>query len=279
VDVATTWSHANGDPALPTVVLVHGSMDRSAGLLRLSRRLTATHHVVRYDRRGYGKSLRIGPPYRVVDHLDDLAAVIERDVVECAATGSGTTGSAGIGSAGIGSGGGPVSLFGHSFGGNVALALADLRPDLVSAVAVYESPMSWLDWWPRSSPGGEALATSSPADAAEAFMRAVIGTERWERVPQRVRDARRAEGRAMVAELEDLRARPPWRADRIAVPVLAMHGEEARPFHRRAMEALAGSVAHGWLVEIPGAGHTGPNTHADAIAGAFLSFLSEHHAG
>ena len=65
-----------------------------------------------------------------VDHdiVADLAAVIERHVIECAATGSG---------------GRPVSLFGHSFGGNVALALADLRPELVSAVAVYESPMSW----------------------------------------------------------------------------------------------------------------------------------------
>jgi pimeloyl-ACP methyl ester carboxylesterase len=249
------WSHAGGDPASSTVVLVHGSMDRSAGLLRLSRRLTPERHVVRYDRRGYGKSLRVGPPHRVADNVDDLAAVIER------------------------SSGRPVSLFGHSLGGNVALALASERPDLVAAVATYESPMSWCDWWPDSSASAAALAAGSPGDAAEAFMRAIVGEARWARVPTRTRDVRRAEGHAMVDELADLRARPPWSADRIGVPVLAMHGERARPSHRRAMEELAAAVADGRVVEIVGAGHTGPNTHADAVTRAFVNFLSEHPGG
>ena len=46
-------SETAGDPANPLVVLIHGSMDRGAGLLRLSRRLDHDHHVLRYDRRGY----------------------------------------------------------------------------------------------------------------------------------------------------------------------------------------------------------------------------------
>ena len=54
----------------------------------------------------------------------------------------------------------------------------------------------------------------------------------------------------MVDELEDLRRQPPWRAERIAVPVLAMHGEEARPFHRRAMSELAAAMVDGRRVEI-----------------------------
>ena len=110
-------------------------------------------------------------------------------------------------------------------------------------------------------------------------MRAIVGEARWARIPARTRDARRAEGQAMVEELADLRARPPWRADRIGVPVLAMHGERARPSHRRAMDELGASVTDGRVVEIVGAAHTGPNTHADAVAGALVSFLSEHPAG
>jgi pimeloyl-ACP methyl ester carboxylesterase len=50
------WSETAGDPSSPLVVVVHGSMDRSAGLLRLSRRLDGEHRVLRYDRRGYGRS-------------------------------------------------------------------------------------------------------------------------------------------------------------------------------------------------------------------------------
>jgi pimeloyl-ACP methyl ester carboxylesterase len=256
--VNEVWSHASGDDASPVLVLVHGSMDRSAGLLRLSRRLRSRFRVVRYDRRGYGRSLGVGPPYRVADHVDDLAEVIERTAAP--------------------RGAGPVSVFGHSFGGNVALALACERPDLVAAVATYESPMSWLDWWPDTSAGGAALSAADAEDAAEAFMRAILGERKWERVPQRTREARRAEGPAMVAELADLRGAAPWDAGRIAAPVLAMYGERARSYQRRAMCEIARTVADGGAVEIAGAGHVGPNTHSTDVAAELVTFLPGHRA-
>ena len=43
----------------PLVVLVHGSMDRSASFIRTERHLDG-RHVVRYDRRGYGRSVETG---------------------------------------------------------------------------------------------------------------------------------------------------------------------------------------------------------------------------
>ena len=79
-------------------------------------------------------------------------------------------------------------MFGHSYGGNVALALADRHPDLVQAVGVYETPLSWLDWWPGSTAGADALATSGdPAEAAERFMRRLVGDERWRPAARRPR--------------------------------------------------------------------------------------------
>ena len=102
-------------------------------------------------------------------------------------------------------GGRTAVVFGHSYGGNIALALATRRPDLVSAVAVYETPLSWLDWWPGSTAGADALATrGDPADAAERFMRRLVGDERWGRLPAATREARREEGVAMVGELTDV---------------------------------------------------------------------------
>ena len=47
----------DGHEYMPLVVLVHGSMDRMAGLAKVARRLAPDHHVLRYDRRGYGHSV------------------------------------------------------------------------------------------------------------------------------------------------------------------------------------------------------------------------------
>jgi pimeloyl-ACP methyl ester carboxylesterase len=249
---SSPWSEIAGAPDAPLVAVVHGSMDRSAGLLRLSRRLDASHRVLRYDRRGYGRSAEVGPPWTVVANIDDLACLVE-PLLEDASC--------------------PAVVFGHSFGGDVALGLADRRPDLVRAVVVYETPLSWLDWWPGSSAGAAAMAVDDPGDAAEAFMRRLVGDAVWERLPAAKRAERRAEGRAMVSELADLRREAPWCGDDIVAPVLAMYGEHARPHHRAAMEGLVGMITDCRAVMVPGAGHAGPHSHADAVFGAMSPFL------
>lgn len=246
---AHVWSDVAGDASAPLVVVVHGSMDRSAGLLRLSRRLDHDHRVIRYDRRGYGRSADVGPPWTARANIDDLEALLVQES------------------------GAPVVVFGHSFGGNVALGLAARRPELAQCVVVYETPLSWLDWWPGDSAGAAAMAADDPGDAAEAFMRRLVGDDAWERLPASKRAERRAEGRAMVAELADLRRAAPWIGDEIDVPVLALYGEHARAHHRAAVEGLGDMIAGCRSEMVPGAGHAGPHTHADAVAAAVMSFL------
>jgi pimeloyl-ACP methyl ester carboxylesterase len=247
------WSETAGDPASTLVVVVHGSMDRSAGLLRLSRRLDATHFVVRYDRRGYGRSAGVGPPWTVDANVDDLEALLASRPSAATA---------------------PAILFGHSFGGDIALGLAARCPELVRGVVVYEMPLSWLDWWPGNSAGAAAMAAEDPGDAAEAFMRRLVGDAVWERLPASKQAERRDEGAAMVAELADLRRRAPWDGARITAPVLALHGEHARPHHRAAMEGLSDMIAGCRSATVPAAGHAGPHTHADAVAAAMAPFLA-----
>lgn len=252
---ARLWSATAGTG--PDLVLVHGSLDRSAGMLKLSRRLDTAWRVTRYDRRGYGRSVPCEGPFTLDAQIADLVSVIR------------------------GAGGGcdpgpriPVVLFGHSFGGNVALGVADRYPELVRAVAVYESPLSWTDWWPGDSAGGAARTVADdPEAAAEAFMRRLVGDQRWERLPESTREARRAEGPAMLGELADLRRGAPWQPHRIGVPVLTMFGEHGRPHHRRAMEWVAGAVLDGRVRMVPGAHHFGPNTHPDAVASLFSEFV------
>ncbi len=226
------WADESGPADAPVIVLVHGAMDRSAGLLKLARHLDAEHRVVRYDRRGYGKSAPHPGPFGMEGQVADLVEVLD---------------------------GRRAVVVGHSYGGNVALAAAARHPDLVAAVAIYETPLSWEPWWPGTTAGANALATQgSPADAAERFMRRLIGDERWDALPARTRDTRRREGAAMVGELSDLREHRPWSAEQLNLPVVAAFGSRGAPHHRRGMEHVVATVAGARLVELEGCGHDAP---------------------
>ena len=85
-----------------------------------------------------------------------------------------------------------------------------------------------------------------PEHAAEQFLRRLLGDELWERLPERTRLARRAEGHALVAEMVDLQARAPWQAEDVTVPVVAGHGTRcpAAP-HRRRSVANRADQGHG----------------------------------
>lgn len=247
------WSATTGPEGGVHLVLIHGSLDRSAGMLKLSRRLDDSFRVTRFDRRGYGRSNPHPGPFAIDDQVRDLASVID------SAPGAGD----------------PLVLVGHSYGGNIALAFVDRHPGRAAAVVTYESPLSWEPWWPRDSAGGNAMAWSDdPEEAAERFMRRLIGDDRWQRLPPATRIARRDEGVAMVGELADLRSRAPWRAERIDVPVLVMRGEHGQEHHRLGTDAL-GELLHDTEVHIvAGARHFGPNTHPDQVGARIREFVA-----
>ncbi len=246
------WSASAGDRSNPHVVLVHGSLDRSAGLLKLSRRLDDRFSVTRYDRRGYGRSLDLGGPFHMDAQVADLVEVIGA----------------------IGGGDVPCVVVGHSYGGNVALATAARHPSLIAGVVVYEAPLSWLPWWPQSTAGADARAWQhDPEEAAERFMRRLVGDARWERLPASTRRARRAEGPALIGELSDLREHAPWEPEAVAAAVLPMCGEGGLPHHRRSAEALGEWFGVEPIV-LADARHFGPNTHPDAMGEVVAAFVS-----
>ena len=104
-------------PGAARVVVVHGAMDRSTSFGRVARHLDDLE-VVRYDRRGYGRSIEVGPG-DLDDDVADLLTVLD---------------------------GRPSVVFGHSIGGVVAVVAAARRPDLVRSVLAYEAPAPWAPW-------------------------------------------------------------------------------------------------------------------------------------
>jgi pimeloyl-ACP methyl ester carboxylesterase len=232
------WAEEAGDSADPLVVLIHGSMDRSAGMLKLSRCLDGDFRVLRYDRRGYGRSFPHAGPFTMDAQVDDLVDLLA---------------------------GRRAVLIGHSYGGNVALATADHHPQLVAGVAVYETPLSWEPWWPVTTAGSIAVAEAAkPGEAAERFLRRMLGDQRWNALPARSKEVRRAEGVAMVEELADLRRHQPWVPERIEVPVITAFGSLGAPHHRDAMTYAAGLLKCP-VVELPDCRHDAPLSHSDLL--------------
>jgi pimeloyl-ACP methyl ester carboxylesterase len=253
----TLWAQEVGEG--PLVVLVHGAMDRSGSMLRVRRSLQDECRVLRYDRRGYGRSLPAGPAVSFEQQVDDLSGLIA---------------------------GRPAVLAGHSLGGVICLALAEREPDLARSVLAYEAPMMWASWWPRDSPANQVLSrradgravgggeqahdggSDGGGNAGEWFLRRMIGDDRWKRLPAFVRAERRAEGAALVAELRSVHppAPPPYTPERLPVPVLAGCGSETGAHHRRAADELARRAPHGQLRLIQDAGHGAHLSHPESFA-------------
>jgi len=233
--VSPLWTDERGPDGGPLVVLVHGSMDRSTSFGRVARRLQDDSRVVRYDRRGYGRSARVGGPYTVEQHGRDLVDVLD--------------------------GRRAAVVMGHSFGAVVALLVAHRHPELVDAVVAYEPPFSWEPWWPRPGTG----PADDPEIAAERFMRRMVGDRVWERMPSSARDARREEGAAMLAEAADLRARPPFDVDALSVTLVAAHGSRSEEHHQRATIELALRVPGTPIVRVEEADHGAHLTHPQEL--------------
>ncbi len=198
--------------------------------------------VISFDRRGYASSVETRPSDVFDDQVGDLVEVLA---------------------------GRSAVAVGHSFGGDVVLATCQRHPGLIQAAMVYEPPQPWLNTRPAASAGSLALAHAGedPAEAAEIFTRRMIGDARWERLPETVRQKRRAEGAALVADLTSLRtAPPPFDPSAISAPVVCGYGTHSKDHHRHDTRTLASQLSTGELHAIPGCGHGAHLSHPNEFA-------------
>lgn len=221
------------------VVLVHGSMDRATSFRRVMRHLPDVA-VITYDRRGYAGSVGVPTSDDFAVQADDLLDVLD-------------------GRRAIG--------VGHSLGGNVVLAAAERRPDLLEALVVYETPQPWRPWWPTGTPGQRAVAeTGDAGEVAEGFMRRMVGDRVWQSLPEATRRHRREEGVALQAEMRALHHGPPFDPAAIEMPVVVAYGSDGRDHHRRSAPVLASELPDGRLIEVAGAGHGIHLSHPEQLA-------------
>ena len=115
-------AHAVGDPARPTVVMLHGFLDQGRSFLPVARVLAERYRVVLPDHRGHGESGRLGAGgyYHFPDYVLDLAALVDH---------LGHLGQLGVAK---------VALAGHSMGASIAVYFAGAFPERVRALALLD---------------------------------------------------------------------------------------------------------------------------------------------
>ena len=222
-----------------TVVAIHGGLDRASSFTRISRRLE-DFDVVAYDRRGYQRSRALGPG-TLDQHVADL-----RRVLAWAADA------------------GPVVLFGHSFGGLVAMTLAAQTPEAVDVVVAYESPLPWVLARPSPTP----VPGEDPALEAERFFRRVVSDASWEKLSADEQQSRRLDGPALSADLRVMTGPvAPFGLDEIRVPVRYLYGDQrAAPYYQALAQRLEASNRSVTSRELRDATHGAHLSHPDVLA-------------
>lgn len=232
-----------GDP----IVIIDGATAHRATTpenAAVAELLADGFRVVNHDRRGRGASGDTAP-YTVEREFEDLAAVIDRE-----------------------GGGRPVTVFGWSSGGHLALNAAQAGVP-VARLVLFEPPVVVDDSRPPLPDDyverlDAAVAAGRPGDAVELFMTAAVGMP-----PEFLGDVRGSEmwpGLEAIAHtiaydgrnLGDTMSGRPLRADLwdgVDVPVLVLHGDRTWPFLAAGARAVAGHLPTATLQVVPGENH------------------------
>lgn len=203
-------------------VFVHGVLDRGRAFGRVARQLRDECTMRWYDRRGYGSSRDMEHvPAGIDRHVDDLVAVLDGE---------------------------PAVVVGHSFGGVVALGAAATTPDLVEAVAVYETNIAWTPGWDD----GAMRVVHESDDPEGAALRLMMG-ETFATLSADEQRTWRLEARAFVTEEASVRGPAPFELSDIRAPVV--FGCSDPTMMPPVFAFVAEQVDDMEFVVLPGAGH------------------------
>jgi pimeloyl-ACP methyl ester carboxylesterase len=245
----------------PPLLLVHGATADHTTFRVVGPILASGFRLHALDRRGRGAS-GDAPVYAIEREFEDVAAVAETIAAER---------------------GGPVDVFGHSYGGRIALGAALGTLDIRRVVCYEGAPPPPTDTY---HPTGlearlrERLARGDRAGALDTFMAEVVGMtqadlDRFRADP--VWPLRVAAAPTILRELEagDAPAASLDALGAVSQRVLQLLGGESLPVFHAATEALHERLRHGKIVVIPGARHAAHHTHPDAVRDALEAFLAD----
>lgn len=183
---------------------------------------------------------------------------------------------------------GPVDLIGHSFGGTIALRIAQARPDLVRSLCLIEPVLFAVTR--QDAPEAQAALEASEAPFIDLYKAGDLenatrmfnrmwgtGKPKWLDMPVAAREAM-MRGFAVVprsfeALYEDAHGvLQPGALDGVAMPVLLLSGADSQPVMPLINAGLARRLKHATCQVVPGAGHMLPISHAAETAQILRGF-------
>ncbi|MGW3203982.1 alpha/beta fold hydrolase [Streptomyces sp. NPDC001135] len=247
----------DGPRDAPALLLIHGSASSARSWNPMVPLLTGSHRVIRIDLLGHGRSAKPADrSYALPDQARRAGVALDRLGVEHAV------------------------VVGHSSGGVVATALAEQRPDLVTALALINTGPS-LDAFITPEPAATGPSQWPPTDeqlrrfASTGFSRAGC------QIPEELLDdVRGMTSHTFTATMRATRSYLEQRAlpDRLAVlgkPLLVIFGEDDRRW--RSSSASDYRAVPGAKVELlPGLGHSPLLEDPPRTATPLLAFTAIH---
>jgi pimeloyl-ACP methyl ester carboxylesterase len=242
------------------ILLVHGTTADHTAFRVLGPRLATSMATEAVDRRGRGAS-GDAAVYSIEREFEDVAAVAAELAAET---------------------GGPVPVFGHSFGGRCALGAA-LLTGAIDRVVCYEGAPA-PPGRGYQDPGlvarlRELLAAGDNAAVMATFMREIVGMTEADLDAYRANPIwplRLAAAHTIPRELEAeaSSAASLERLGTVRQPVLQLLGSASRSIFRDATTALDVRLTDARVVVIEGAKHAAHHTHPDAVVAAVRAFLA-----
>ncbi len=242
-----------------TLICLHGSAGSPRQWQRLGERVGPRYRVVAPGLLGYtdGAAWSADRPLT----LDEEAAWIERW---------------------LDSAGAPVHLVGHSYGGAVALKVAQRRPERVRSLVLYEPVLFRLlprealaDILALRAETERACQAGDPVTAGRTFVDYWSGPGTWALMSAAQQGAVTQRMHKVVAEFHALFADSTAGSAyaRLPMPILFLSGTLTRAPTARIARVVQSFMPTASRIEMPGLGHLGPVTHPDAVNALIALFL------
>ncbi|GAA5017004.1 alpha/beta hydrolase [Actinopolymorpha pittospori] len=248
----------DGPRDAPVLLLIHGSASSTSSWDLLVPLLTRSHRVICIDLLGHGRSAKpAGVSYETPDQARRVGAALDRLGVKQA------------------------TVVGHSSGGAAATALAEQRPDLVTALVLINAGPS-LDAFLAPQAGAIEPSRWPPSDE-QLRQFASTGFTADYQIPQELVDELRAlDYHAFTAAMQGTSAylaqrSLPDRLRGLGKPLLVIFGADDRRWRpSSAADYLA--VPDARIEMLPGLGHTPILEDPPRTAAPLLAFTATHAA-
>lgn len=243
----------------PAVVLLHaGVADRTMWAEHLEPLAGAGHRAVALGLAGFGEVL--APPGEQAPWADVLETMDELSIER-------------------------APLVGNSFGGAVALRVATVAPDRVTALALISAPAPGLEPSAELEAAWEAEESALERGDVEAAVEAVVEAWTLPDAPAALRDRVAAMQRRTYAlqgdageptEAPDPVEERPDALAGLGIPALVVAGGRDKPDFRDGAAELARILPRTRYAEIADAGHLAPLETPEPFRELLLDFLAAH---